>query len=177
MSESDRPSPTPRPWLPVLAPATGRSAVAAYLRAHLYGAAIGRRLLERCIAAVPAEDRVRLVPLRGQFDVEVATARRLLAEISWIGTPGRQVLGMTSRGVLAVLPAGPRIVDPLTRLALLEALRTLVVAKRSMWELLATIEHLGPENKPELEELAHQAVAQAEILEALRVDYGRAALG
>ena len=66
----------PDPWLPVLAPARGPTAVAMYLRAHLYGAAVGRSVLDRCISAVDPEDRVRLVPLRREFEEEIDTASR-----------------------------------------------------------------------------------------------------
>lgn len=127
----------PDPWLPVLAPARGPTAVASYLRVHLYGAAVGRSVLDRCISAVDPADRVRLVPLRAEFEEEIATAARLLADLSPLGTPGRRLLRFSSAVTLSALPVGPVLKDPLARLAVLEALRTLVVAKRSMWELLA----------------------------------------
>lgn len=167
----------PHPWLPVFAPATGRPAAAVYLRTHLYGAAVGRRLLDRCIRALDGPERVRLVPLGPEFDDEIATARRLLAGITPIGTPGRTLLGLGAGAGLRLVPAGPRLVDPLSRLALLEALRTLVVAKRSMWVLLAEVGHLGEENEAELRELAHRASAQEALLESLRLEHGRRALG
>src|SRR5690606_9314861 len=73
------PDRSPAPRVHVGPPARGRVAAAAYLRAHLYGAAVGRTLLDRCITCVEPADRVRLLPLRAQFDEEIATARRLLA--------------------------------------------------------------------------------------------------
>lgn len=125
------------PRLPTVFPGRGRAALASYLRAHLYGAAVGRTILDRCISAVDAADRVRLVPLRAQFDHEIATTSRLLSGITPFGAPGRRMLRISSTVALAALPAGPVVRAPLTRLGLLETLRTLVVAKRSMWELLA----------------------------------------
>ncbi|MBB0996785.1 hypothetical protein G6024_06660 [Dietzia maris] len=127
----------PDPWLPVLAPARGPTAVAMYLRAHLYGAAVGRSVLDRCISAVDPEDRVRLVPLRREFEEEIDTAARLLAVLSPLGAPGRRLVRWSAAVSLTALPVGTVVRDPLARLAVLEALRTLVVAKRSMWELLA----------------------------------------
>ena len=120
-----------------LRPTRGRSATAMYLRAHLYGAAVGRTILDRCISAVDPADRARLAPLRPQFEGEIATPRRLLPGISPVGAPGRRMVRASATIALAALPAGPIVRDPLTRLGLLESLRTLVVAKKSMWELLA----------------------------------------
>lgn len=194
----------PAPWLPVLAPARGPAAVATYLRAHLYGAAVGRSILDRCISAVEPEDRVRLVPLRAEFEAEIATAARLLAAISPLGTPGRRLLRASSTITLSAFPVGPVVRDPLARLAVLEALRTLVVAKRSMWELLAASwvadgpssvdgsvpgvrdddDHYdggggggGSDTGRLLLGLAEQARAQEELLEQLRRTYGLAVFG
>lgn len=188
----------PDPWLPVLAPARGPSAVAMYLRAHLYGAAVGRSLLDRCITAVAPEDRIRLVPLRAEFDEEITTAARLLTTLSPVGTPGRRLVRASAAITLSALPVGPVLRDPLARLAVLEALRTLVVAKRSMWELLAASwvadgpasaagrsggepddssdddEPGGPGTGRLLRGLADQARSQEELLERLRRTYGLA---
>lgn len=176
----------PSPWLPVLAPARGPTAVATYLRAHLYGAAVGRSLLDQCIRAVDAGDRARLVPLRAEFEQEMATADRLLCLLTPIGAPGRRLLRMASGVTFSALPVGPVIRDPLTRLAVLEALRTLVVAKRSMWELLADSwvadqptedddDEVGDRDTGRiLAGLADQAVAQEKLLEELRRTYGLA---
>ena len=180
----------PDPWLPVLAPARGSTAVATYLRAHLYGAAVGRSILDRCISAVDADDRDRLLPLRGQFEQEISTAAELLSRLSPMGTPVRRLLRMSSAVTLAALPVGPVLRDPLARLGVLEALRTLVVAKRSMWELLAESwvadgprpvgargeddddEELGDATGRHLRGLAEQAREQEELLEQLRRSYG-----
>ena len=189
---------------PPLPPAgRGRGAVAAYLRAHLYGAAVGRTILDKCISCVGPADRVRLEPLRAQFDEEIATARRLLAAITPLGTPGRGMLRLYSTVALAALPAGPVIREPMTRLGLLETLRTLVVAKRSMWELLAASSvpesvatgRAGPVRRARqdadpddtdadpdllrgrLRGLADQARAQETLLEELRLGYGTAVFG
>lgn len=162
----------------------GRSAVASYLRAHLYGAAVGRTILDRCISAVDPEDRVRLVPLRAQFDAEIAATRRLLSGVSFVGAPGRRALRVSAVVALAPLPAGPFVREPLTRLGLLETLRTLVVAKRSMWELLAE-SWVADDNADDdtvapgprrslLLELADQAQDQEVLLEELRRTYGLA---
>lgn len=192
MSGPDRPPvrrvPGPRPWLPVLAPARGRSAVAAYLRAHLYGAAVGRSLLDRCAAAVEPADRALLLPLRDEFDDEIDVARQLLSRLSPVGTPGRRLLRLGSGVSLALLPAGPGMLDPLTRLGALEALRTLVVAKRSMWELLAdswAVEDPSPgaagptgdapSGREILLALAERAAAQEALIDGLRRTYGLAA--
>jgi hypothetical protein len=78
-----------------------------------------------------------LVPLRREFEEEIDTASRLLAVLSPLGTPGRRLVRWSAAVSLTALPVGPVVRDPLARLAVLEALRTLVVAKRSMWELLA----------------------------------------
>ncbi|UVE95693.1 hypothetical protein [Dietzia sp. B32] len=185
----------PDPWLPVLAPARGPTAVATYLRAHLYGAAVGRSVLDRCISAVDPADRVRLVPLREEFEQEIASASRLLRVLSPVGTPGRRLVRVSSAITLSALPVGPLLRDPLARLAVLEALRTLVVAKRSMWELLAASwvadgpasagggpvgerddddELGGPGTGRLLLGLAEQARAQEELLEQLRRTYGLA---
>lgn len=126
----------PLPRLPISAPLRGHSAVAAYLRIHLYGAAVGRSLLDRCASAVGPEDRARLAPLRAQFDGEIEVAAHLLSGITPFGTPGRRLLRFSSGVTLAFLPVGPVMTDPLARLGVLEALRTLVVAKKSMWLLL-----------------------------------------
>lgn len=195
----------PDPWLPVLAPARGPTAVATYLRAHLYGAAVGRSLLDRCITAVAPEDRIRLVPLRAEFDEEITTAARLLTTLSPVGTPGRRLVRASAAITLSALPVGPVLRDPLARLAVLEALRTLVVAKRSMWELLAASwvadgpasvgrrpvgdhdgdgryhddddEFGGPDTGRLLAALAEQARSQEELLEQLRRTYGLAVFG
>src|SRR5699024_6653632 len=82
-------------------------------------------------------DRVRLVPLRREFEEEIDTAARLLAVLSPLGAPGRRLVRWSAAVSLTALPVGTVVRDPLARLAVLEALRTLVVAKRSMWELLA----------------------------------------
>lgn len=161
----------PRPWLPVLAPARGPTAVATYLRVHLYGAAVGRSLLDRAITAVDSGDRSRLVPLRAQFDQEITAASRLLSQVTPVGTPGRRLLGLSSTVVLSAVPVGPALGDPLARLAVLEALRTLVVAKRSMWDLLAESRAADP---AVLLDLAEQAAAQELLLEELRRTYGLA---
>lgn len=179
----------------------GRVAVATYLRAHLYGASVGRSILERCIAAVESDDRARLVPLRAEFDAEIATARRLLADMSPWGTPGRRVVRAFAMLALAGLPAGPIVREPLTRLGLLETLRTLVVSKRSMWDLLArswvadgaddrrgggvggggydddndTVRPGGI--RARCLDLADQARAQEDLLEELRRKYGLAVFG
>lgn len=181
--------PVPRPT--ALLPVRGRSAAANYLRAHLYGAAVGRTILDRCISAVEAADRERLIPLRAEFDLEIATARRLLAGISPWGAPGRRMVRVSATVVLAGLPVGPIVREPLTRLGLLETLRTLVVAKRSMWELLAESwiaddddddkndhhpAHPG-HTRTHLLELADQARTQEELLEELRRKYGLAVFG
>lgn len=195
-SGPDRP---PAPRVHVGPPARGRVAAAVYLRAHLYGAAVGRTLLDRCITCVEPADRVRLLPLRAQFDEEIATARRLLAGVTPFGAPGRRALRVSSTVALAALPAGPVVREPMTRLALLETLRTLVVAKRSMWELLAESwvaeagvpaaggrragagrgeddddEAGGGGTRLLLTGLSDQARAQAELLEELRLAYGLA---
>lgn len=176
----------PNPWLPVLAPARGPTAVATYLRVHLYGAAVGRSVLDRCITAVDSHDRVRLIPLRAQFEQEIDTASRLLSLLTPVGTPGRRLLRLSSKVTLSVLPVGPVLSDPLARLGILEALRTLVVAKRSMWELLAESwvtdgpsggddDEVGGRNTGRvLLGLAEQAAAQEELLEELRRTYGLA---
>lgn len=186
ISGPDR-TPAPAPGLPSVFPGRGRAAVASYLRAHLYGAAVGRTILDRCISTVGASDRIRLLPLRAQFDHEIATTRRLLAGITPFGTPGRRILRLSSTVALAALPAGPVVRDPLTRLGLLETLRTLVVAKRSMWELLAESrvaeqdldndDDEPGETRRLLLALADQACAQEELLEELRRVYGIAAFG
>lgn len=164
----------------------GRAAVAAYLRAHLYGAAVGRTVLDRCISAVAPADRPLLEPLRGQFDDEIATARQLLVGITPIGAPGRRLVRMSSAVALAALPAGPLWRDPLTRLGLLETLRTVVVAKRAMWELLADSWVAdgvsgggvsGSGNRKQFAALASQARDQEEVLEALRRSYGSQVFG
>ena len=103
----------PDPWVPVLAPARGPTAVATYLRVHLYGAAVGRSLLDRCISAVGPGDRERLVPLRAEFEQEIAVASRLLADLSVLGTPGRRLLRLSSGLGLSALPVGPLLTDPL----------------------------------------------------------------
>lgn len=176
----------PNPWLPVLAPARGPTAVATYLRVHLYGAAVGRSILDRCITAVGPDDRARLVPLRGEFEQEMETASRLLSQLTPIGTPGRRLLRLSSKVTLSVVPVGPVLSDPLARLGVLEALRTLVVAKRSMWELLADSwvadgpsggddDEVGGLNTGRvLLDLAEQAAAQELLLEELRRTYGLA---
>lgn len=205
MPRSPRPSGIlthlPDPWVPVLAPARGPTAVATYLRVHLYGAAVGRSLLDRCISAVDPGDRERLVPLRAEFGQEIAVASRLLADLSVVGTPGRRLLRLSSGLGLSALPVGPLLTDPLARLGVLEALRTLVVAKRSMWELLAeswvaerpvALEAPGDRDERDddpndddddvggpragrvLRRLAAQAGAQEELLEELRRGYGLA---
>ncbi|PAY23066.1 hypothetical protein CEY15_09700 [Dietzia natronolimnaea] len=180
------PAGLPSPWLPVLAPARGSTAVATYLRAHLYGAAVGRSLLDRCIRAVDDPDRARLEPLREQFEQEITFASEVLSRLTPIGTPGRGLLRRSSGIALGVLPVGPVLSDPLARLGVLEALRTLVVAKRSMWDLLAeswvadapsggegaTVG--GPGTRRVLMDLAEQAAAQAVLLEELRRTYGLA---
>lgn len=134
MSGPDR---SPASRVAALRPTRGRAAAAIYLRTHLYGAAVGRTILDRCISAVDSADRARLAPFRGQFDEEIATARRLLTGISPVGAPGLRMVRASATVAFAALPAGPIVREPLTRLGLLESLRTLVVAKRSMWELLA----------------------------------------
>ncbi|MCT1513826.1 hypothetical protein [Dietzia cercidiphylli] len=176
----------PSPWMPVLAPARGSTAVASYLRAHLYGAAVGRSLLDHCIRAVDEGDKTRLEPLRAQFEEEIDTAAGVLARLTPIGTPGRRLLRLSTGITFSVLPVGPVLSDPLTRLAVLEALRTLVVAKRSMWELLADSwvadqpsrgdddEVGGPGTRRVLLGLADQAAAQERLLEDLRRTYGLA---
>ncbi|MDV8000509.1 hypothetical protein [Rhodococcus sp. IEGM 1408] len=176
----------PNPWLPVLAPARGPTAVATYLRVHLYGAAVGRSVLDRCISAVGPDDRARLVPLRGEFEQEMETASLLLSQLTPIGTPGRRLLRLSSKLTLSVVPVGPVLSDPLARLGVLEALRTLVVAKRSMWELLADSwvadgpsgvddDEVGGGNTGRvLTDLARQAAAQERLLEELRRTYGLA---
>ena len=192
----------PAPPLPIAFPNRGRAAVVAYLRAHLYGASVGRTILDRCISTVDRTDRVRLVPLRAQFDDEIATAQRLLAGLTPFGVPGRRMLRVSSIVTLAALPAGPVVREPLTRLGLLEALRTLVVAKRSMWELLAeswvadahranvhndNVNDDDNDNDNDnddnvssgstrrlLLDLADQARAQEDLLEELRRAYGLA---
>lgn len=180
-------------------PLRGRLAVASYLRAHLYGASVGRPILDRCISAVEPGDRPRLVPLRGQFDAEIATARRLLSTVSLVGAPGRRTVRASATVALAALPAGPVIREPMTRLGLLETLRTLVVAKRSMWELLAESWVAAGDLEPDggdrgsrgsdddtvdpgdtrslLLGLADQARSQEELLEELRRRYGLAVFG
>lgn len=191
-SPRSTPSPVrfPDPWLPVVAPARGATAVATYLRAHLYGAAVGRSILDRCISAVEPADRVRLVPLRAEFDREIDTAAALLRRLSVVGAPGRGLLRTSSVVTLAALPVGPVLRDPLARLAVLETLRTLVVAKRSMWELLAAswvADDPAPGGDDDelrvhdtgrlLRGLAEQARAQEELLEQLRRAYGLAVFG
>ncbi|MBS7548954.1 hypothetical protein [Dietzia massiliensis] len=192
-SPRSTPSPVrfPDPWLPVVAPARGATAVATYLRAHLYGAAVGRSILDRCINAVEPADRVRLVPLRAEFDREIDTAAALLRRLSPWGAPGRGLLRASSVVTLAALPVGPVLRDPLARLAVLETLRTLVVAKRSMWELLAASwvaddpapggdddDEFGVHDTGRLlQGLAEQARAQEELLEQLRRTYGLAVFG
>ncbi|MBM7229443.1 hypothetical protein HMPREF3086_01230 [Dietzia sp. HMSC21D01] len=191
-SPRSTPSPVrfPDPWLPVVAPARGATAVATYLRAHLYGAAVGRSILDRCISAVEPADRVRLVPLRAEFDREIDTAAALLRRLSVVGAPGRGLLRTSSAVTLAALPVGPVLRDPLARLAVLETLRTLVVAKRSMWELLAAswvADDPAPGGDDDelrvhdtgrlLRGLAEQARAQEELLEQLRRAYGLAVFG
>lgn len=182
------PTRLPDPWLPVLAPARGPTAVATYLRVHLYGAAVGRSLLDRCISAVDAADRERLAPLRAEFEQEIGVASRLLSELSMVGAPGRRLLRLSSGIGLSALPVGPLINDPLARLGALETLRTLVVAKRSMWELLAASwvadrpglsgddddEAGSPPTRRVLRGLADQAAAQEALLEELRRTYGLA---
>lgn len=174
-----------------LLPTRGRSATAMYLRAHLYGAAVGRTILDRCISAVDPADRERLAPFRAQFEGEIATTRRLLTGISPVGAPGRRMVRASATIALAALPAGPIVRDPLTRLGLLESLRTLVVAKRSMWELLAEswvadaavvdARAPGPDDddtmlpgdvRSLLLALADQARSQENLLEELRRGYG-----
>ena len=191
----------PDPWVPVLAPARGSTAVATYLRTHLYGAAVGRSLLDRCISAVEAPDRAQLLPLRAQFQQEIDTAAHLLSQLSVVGTPGRRLLRYSSALTLSALPVGPVLRDPLARLGVLETLRTLVVAKRSMWELLAESwvadgspphvvvgdgrgddegdddEGTGPDTGRLLADLADQARAQEDLLERLRRAYGLAVFG
>ncbi len=161
----------PSPWLPVLAPARGPTAMATYLRVHLYGAAVGRSVLDRAVTAVDSGDRARLVPLRAQFDQEITAASGLLSQVTPLGTPGRRLLGLSSAVLLAAVPVGPVLGDPLARLGILEALRTLVVAKRSMWELLAESWAADP---TVLLDLAEQAAAQELLLEELRRTYGLA---
>ena len=181
-------------------PNRGRAAVVVYLRAHLYGAAVGRTILDRCISTVDRADRVRLVPLRAQFDHEIATAQRLLGGLTPFGAPGRRVLRVSSTVTLAALPAGPFVREPLTRLGLLETLRTLVVAKRAMWELLAEswvadAHDINDRNSTDTDDnndidkagsgstrrlllgLADQARAQEDLLEELRRAYGLAVFG
>ncbi|WP_314034177.1 hypothetical protein [Dietzia sp. CH92] len=188
----------PDPWVPVVAPARGATAVAAYLRAHLYGAAVGRSILDRCIRAVEPGDRERLVPLRAEFEQEIDAAAALLRRLSVFGTPGRGLLRASSVVTLSALPVGPLVRDPLARLAVLEALRTLVVAKRSMWELLAESwvaddpapvgvdrgrggddddELPGSDTGRLLRGLAEQARVQEDLLEQLRRTYGLAVFG
>lgn len=193
----------PDPWLPVVAPARGPTAVATYLRAHLYGASVGRSLLERCIAAVEPGDRDGLAALRAQFEQEIETASWLLARLSPFGAPGRRLLRLSSAVTLSAVPVGPVFRDPLARLGVLETLRTLVVAKRSMWELLegswvadvpappgyAAADRDDDQNDDDDDEtvhsptglllrgLAEQARAQEELLEGLRRAYGLAVFG
>lgn len=176
----------PNPWLPVLAPASGPTAAATYLRAHLYGASVGRSILDQCIRAVDEPDRLRLLPLRAEFDEEMATASGLLSMLTPVGTPGRRLLRLTSGLTLSALPVGSVLSDPLARLAVLETLRTLVVAKRSMWELLADSwsadwpsggdddEGGSDDTGRVLTGLADQAAAQERLLEGLRRTYGLA---
>lgn len=192
----------PAPPIPMALPNRGRAAVVVYLRAHLYGAAVGRTILDRCISTVDRADRVRLVPLRAQFDHEIATAQRLLGGLTPFGAPGRRVLRVSSTVTLAALPAGPFVREPLTRLGLLETLRTLVVAKRAMWELLAEswvadAHDINDRNSTDTDDnndndndkagsgstrrlllgLADQARAQEDLLEELRRAYGLAVFG
>lgn len=163
----------PAPRLPYSSHARGPAVAAAYLRMHLYGAAVGRSLLDRCASAVETVDRALLIPLREQFDGEIDVASRLLFQISPVGTPGRRILRFSSGIAFTFLPVGPVLVDPLTRLGALEALRTLVVAKRSMWVLLADswVADTG-DTRELLEGLADQAIAQEELLEKMRRTYG-----
>lgn len=169
-------------------PLRGRPAVVAYLRVHLYGAAVGRSLLARCVGSVGPEDRRRLLPLRGQFDGEIEVAAQLLSRLTPFGAPGRRLLRVSSGVTLSFLPVGPGMIDPLTRLGALESLRTLVVAEKSMWLLLADwITSGGPATADDNVEggdeharslfigLADQAAGQEDLLEELRRAYGLAA--
>ena len=158
---------------------------------------MGRSLLERCIVAVDANDRDRLVALRSEFEWEMETASWLLARLSPFGVPGRRLLRLSSAVALSAVPVGPMLRDPLARLGVLEALRTLVVAKRSMWELLGrswvtdetplTAGAGGNVNAVDddgnsstslvLRGLADQARTQEELLEDLRRTHGLAVFG
>lgn len=187
-ADRGRRGPLPRlpiPRLPLPTPSRGPAAVAAYLRAHLYGAAVGRSLLDRCIAAAEPADRPLLEPMRAQFDDETDVARQLLSRLTRLGTPGRRLVRLSARVGLTAVPAGPLFVAPLARLGALEALRTLVVTKRSMWEILA--ESWVAEGAPDSGDgptaraiflgLAEQAAQQEEVLDVLRRMYGLAAFG
>ena len=120
-----------RPGRPAWSPSGARLVL--YLRAHLLGAGVGLRVAETLAADPWTEGALDHLPgeLREEIDatrscVEVLRGRR---EFWYLPYLGATALGGTVARALRVSR------PPLGRLAALEAMRSMVLAKQAMWEL------------------------------------------
>lgn len=137
-----------------------RQLLASYLRTHLIGASGGIRLAE-ILAADPWTEGA-LDPLPGELADEVAYVRAWVSQTSgwsegWIAP----TFGATALARSVISPLRP-LRGTYRRAFALETMRSLVLAKKAMWELGTALAAT-----PELEKYDAQAARQADDLQVL----------
>lgn len=143
-----------------------RQQFAVYLRAHLLGASFGIRLAE-LIAADPWTDG-QLNSLPAELADEIDFVQRWTRSLSsvpevWL----RPTLVLTAAARSVLTPARP-INGQLRRMAALEAMRSLLLAKKAMWELgLALSPATLLVDRDAVERYDEQALRQAEQVQEL----------
>lgn len=144
-----------------------RQALAGYLRIHLGGASVGIRLAQHLAADPWMQGRLDFLP--AELAEEIAFTQAWAQTLS--GMPELWV-----RGVLAGTGVASALLRPVPlargrtpRALALEAMRSLVLAKRAMWELGLALAP-DPELREELEFYDAQAGKQVAVLQALHQD-------
>ncbi|GAB16795.1 hypothetical protein GOEFS_014_00370 [Gordonia effusa NBRC 100432] len=144
---------------------TRQQSLAMYIRIHLVGASGGLRLAE-LLAKDPWMDGA-LDHLPGELDDEAAFAKEWASGYSrlpeiWTAA----VFGLTAAMRVALSALRP-LRGQLRRTVSLEAMRSLVLAKKAMWELGLSLHEPGDQFHERLAEFDRQAVRQAEDLQRL----------
>ncbi len=145
--------------------AVRQQSLAMYIRIHLAGASGGIRLAE-LLAADPWMDGA-LDHLAGELAEEVDFAKKWAAANSRIPelwtVPLFGLTAMTRIGLDTLRP----LRGPLRRTISLEAMRSLVLAKKAMWELGLSLHPAGDRLHDQLDIYDRQALRQATELQAL----------
>ncbi|HJE89575.1 MAG TPA: hypothetical protein K8V11_01020 [Dietzia timorensis] len=140
---------------------------AAYLRGHLLGASVGVRLAQRLAQDPWTNGQLDHMP--EELSEEIRFVRRWAREYSALGETAINLSLIATGTASTTLALFAPTRRPVVRTVALEAMRTMVLAKKAMWEMGSSIVIDDDERTRSLERFDRRALHQATELHMLHV--------